>query len=176
MELQFEELKSLVENLVHAGETPDAKALPKLAQTLAKIFSVDPDEIAILTLSQKTKSLAFIILEKLAAVGSIPLSSTNALASRTARECRSEILNNFSSSRHATVFEGVPLGRKRGDMIQKIMSAPVQDGTTVVGVIQISRKGQSISEAGADFAQKDLRTLTSLSPILNSLLKLYREK
>jgi hypothetical protein len=54
------------------------------------------------------------------------------------------------------------------------MSAPILDGTRVQGVVQISRKARTLALAGADFTQKDLRTLVSLSPTLDRLLKLCK--
>jgi len=101
-----------------------------------------------------------------------PLTSTTALAARTARERKPELVNNFSSARHANVFEAVPLGRDPNELIQKIMSAPIMDGARVHGVVQISRKARSLSQAGADFTQKDLRTLVALSSTLDRFLKL----
>jgi transcriptional regulator with GAF, ATPase, and Fis domain len=172
IEEQGAEFESLVDALVDAGLAPDSEALGKVAQTLAKLFSVDSDEVAILRLDPKGKNLRFVIPEKLAVVGSIPLSSATALAARTARERRPEVVNNFNTARHATVFEGVPLGRRQGESIHKIMSAPILVGTQVCGVVQISRKGRSSSEAGADFTQKDLRALTSLCPVLCRFVKL----
>jgi hypothetical protein len=174
IEQQTVTVGSLVDDLEKAGTAPDADALTSLARTVAKLFDVDQDEVAILGLSPKDKNLKFVIPEKLATVGSIPLSSATALAARTARERRSEIVNNFSTARHATVFEGVPLGRDPGEMIQKIMSAPILEGPRVRGVVQISRKGRSSGDAGPDFTQKDLRTLTSLSPFLYRFLKLFQ--
>ena len=55
-------------------------------EQLAKLFGVDMDEVAILKLVPKYKSLKFVIPEKLSPVGTIPLTSTTALAARTARE------------------------------------------------------------------------------------------
>ncbi len=165
-------LETVVESLVSAGLLPESDGLNSVARNLATLFGVDPDEVAELHLDAKRKNLKFVIPEKLAAVGSIPLTSTNALAARTARERRPELVNNFSAARHASVFEGVPLGRRQGESIQKIMSAPILDGTQVCGVVQISRKGHSSSDAGADFTQKDLRTLTSLNKVLCRFVKL----
>ena len=116
--------------------------------------------------------MKFVIPQKLAAVGTIPLSSATALAARTARERRPELVNNFSTSRHATVFEGVPLGRDPAELIQKIMSAPILEGNQVRGVVQISRKGRSTSDAGLDFTQKDLQALGAISPALERFLKI----
>jgi hypothetical protein len=171
-ERQVAELGPLLDTMVRAGQRPNMDELLKMAQTLGKMFAVDADEVAILALHQKTKSLRFVIPEKLSVIGSIPLTSTNALAARTARDRKAELINNFSGARHASVFEGVPLGRSQGETIHKIMSAPILDGTSVMGVIQISRKGHTVAKCGPDFTPKDLRALTSLSPALELFLKL----
>ena len=173
-EKQTVELGSVLDTMVHSRIGARRGTLAQVAQTLAKMFDVDPDEVAILAVSAKSKNLKFVIPEKLAAVGIIPLSSANALAARTARERKAELVNNFSTSRHASVFEGVPLGRRQGETIHKIMSAPIVDGTKVMGVVQISRKGHSPKDAGPDFTSKDLQALTSLSPTLEAFLKLCK--
>jgi hypothetical protein len=166
------DLGSIVSALEKKGSMPDSDSLEQLAESIAKLFVVETDEVAILRLVPKFKSLKFVIPEKLTPVGTIPLSSTTALAARTARERRPEVANNFSTARHANVFEAVPLGRDPSELIQKIMSAPILDGGRVQGVVQISRKAKSLAEAGADFTQKDLRALAALSPVLHRFLKL----
>jgi hypothetical protein len=169
---QIAELGSLVSTIESSGVAPDSDSLAKVATMIAKLFGVDVDEVAVLRLVPKFKSLKFVIPEKFTLLGTIPLTSTTALASRTAREQKPELMNNFTSARHANVFEAVPLGRDPSELIQKIMSAPILDGTSVQGVVQISRKAATLSQAGADFTQKDLRTLVSLSPTLDRFLKL----
>ncbi len=166
------ELGSLVTAMESSGVAPDSESLANVAQTLAHLFGVDADEVAILKLIPKFKSLKFVIPEKFTLVGTIPLTSTTALAARTARDRKPELVNNFSTARHANVFEAVPLGRDPSELIQKIMSAPILDGPRVHGVVQISRKSATLAQAGADFTQKDLHTLVSLSPTLDRFLKL----
>jgi hypothetical protein len=168
------DLGSIVTTLESTGAPPKSESLDKVAATLAKLFGVDKDEVAVLKLTPKLKALKFVIPEKLALVGSIPLTSTTALAARTAREKRPEAVNNFSAARHANVFEAVPLGRDPGELIQKIMSVPILDGTRVHGVVQISRKARSLAEAGADFTPKDLRALAEHAPALDRFLKLCK--
>ena len=169
---QIAELGLLVNTMESSGVAPDSDSLAKVTGILAKLFGVDTDEVAILKLVPKYKSLKFVIPEKLTPVGTIPLTSTTALAARTARDRKPELVNNFSTARHANVFEAVPLGRDPSELIQKIMSAPILDGTRVHGVVQISRKAKSLAQAGADFTQKELRTLVSLSPTLDRFLKI----
>jgi hypothetical protein len=166
------DLGSLLETIESSGAAPDVEALLNVGKTIAKLFEVDVDEVAILKVVPKYKSLKFVIPEKLSHIGTIPLTSATALAARTARERKPELINNFSTARHANVFEAVPLGRDPSELIQKIMSAPILEGTKVQGVVQISRKAATPARAGADFTQKDLRTLTSLAPVLDRLLKL----
>jgi hypothetical protein len=172
LDQQISDLGSIVDAMESGGEAPDSDSLDNLARTLAKLFGVDKDEVAVLKVLPKYKSLKFVLPEKLTPVGTIPLTSTTALAARTARERKPELVNNFSSSRHANVFEAVPLGRDPNELIQKIMSAPIMDGARVQGVVQISRKARTMALAGADFTQKDLRSLVSLSSVLDRFLKL----
>jgi hypothetical protein len=171
-ETRIAELTSLVSSLETGASAVDSDFLSRLATLLAKDFDVAADEVAIFKLIPKYKALKFVLPEKLTPVGTIPLTSATALAARTARERKAELINNFSTARHANVFEAVPLGRDPNELIQKIMSAPILDGTRVHGVVQISRKARSLSEAGADFTQKDLRALSSLSATLDRFLKL----
>ena len=170
------ELGTLVTTMESAGGAPNSDALLKMARALGKLFSVETDEVAILKLDQKSRCLKFVIPEKLAPVGSIPLTSATALAARTARERKADLMNNFNAARHPTVFEAVPLGRDPCETIHKIMSAPILNGTNVLGVVQISRKGRTLRASGPDFTQKELSTLMSLSPVLERFLKLAPAK
>jgi hypothetical protein len=104
-------------------------------------------------------------------LGFIPLSSTSAIAARTARESRPDIINNFASVRHATVFEGVKIGGESSELIQKMISAPILSGDKVVGVIQVSRKGPNLSIAGPDFSADDLGKVLALCKPLGKLLQ-----
>jgi hypothetical protein len=168
------ELNRLVTRWAEHSADIDAASLAAFSEKLAAIFGVKPDEVAILAVTGKGKHLSFLVPEKLKAVGSIPLNSTTALVARTARERRPDILNQFAGSRHASVFEGVPLGRCEGELIQKIMSVPIISGANVVGVVQISRKGRTQQEAGVDFGSGDLRTLQELAPTLARFIQISK--
>jgi hypothetical protein len=168
------EVEKLIDSIEKESVPPDPESLSKVIRQLAKLFGVRDDEVAIMEVAASGRMLRFVIPEKLRAVGSIPLSSTTALAARTARERRSDILNNFPIARHATVFEGVPLGRNPGESIQKIISVPILRGKTVVGVAQICRKGASLTDAGPDFTTRDVSELQSLNEALDKLLALCR--
>lgn len=168
-------IERLVQEIVNSGAAPDAAMREQIAQELAKRFHVQPDEVAILALVHNRQLLRFVLPEKLRPVGTIPLNSTSALATRTARDQRAEVLNNFPAVRHASVFEGVPLGREQGEMIQKIMSVPIILEKRVLGVVQVCRKGHTPGDAGPDFSTTDLKDLFSLSAPLAKFLLASQE-
>ncbi len=167
------EIAKVAGELIKAGQPVESSVFTKLAENIAKGYDAKPDEVAILTMIRQGKFLRFVVPEKLQKVGDIPMTSTNSLAVRTARDRRPEVINNFSTARHPTVFEAVPLGQQRGEPIQKIMSAPVTAENKVVGVIQISRKGKSVSAVGSDFTPKELNDLVMIGTKLGPCLKLY---
>src|ERR1700682_3849473 len=129
------ELERLAEALEVGSSAPVEIPLGAVAEKIAKNLGVKTDEVAILGVSTRWRHLHFLVPQALKNVGFIPLSSTSALAARTARESRPEINNNFTSVRHATVFEGVKTGAEAAEAIQKIISAPILVGDRVVGVI-----------------------------------------
>ena len=160
------DLDEFLSELANSSTPKAPEILAALATKLSQAFEVQADEVAILGIVGNGKHLQFVIPEKLRAVGTIPLNSANALASRTAREKRANVENSFANSRHASVFEGVPLGVGQSEMIQKIMSAPILQDGKVAGVVQISRKGRNAQSAGSDFTAEDLRKLKGLAPKL----------
>lgn len=165
------ELSRVIDELVKQGKL-ETRTVAKLAENISKGFQVKPDEVAIITLVQQEKFLQFVVPEKLQKIGTIPVTSTTALAARTARDKRPEVINNFTTAKHTTVFEAVPLSPQRGDPIQKIMSAPIAEKDKVMGVIQVSRKGKSVSTAGPDFTPKDLSALCDVAAQLARCLPL----
>jgi len=146
-------------------------SIPVLAERIAKNLNVKTDEVAILAVSDRQRSLVFLVPEALRNVGSIPLSSTSALAARTVRESRPDIVNNFAAMRHASVFEAVKAESLNATAIQKIISAPILHESKVIGVIQISRKGTNTAEAGPDFSADDLGKLLAICKPLGKLIR-----
>ncbi len=147
-----------IANALESDATASAQiSLTGIAERIAKNLGVRPDEVALMGVSNRWRHLHFLVPESLKKVGFIPLSSTSAIAARTARESRPDIINNFAGVRHATVFEGVKIGGETSEIIQKLISAPILSGDKVVGVIQVSRKGTNPSIAGPDFTADDLR-------------------
>ena len=158
-------------NSLTSGDANNSQLLiPKLAERIAKSFNVKPDEVAILAISEKWRHLYFLVPQALRNVGHVPLSSTSALAARTVRDSRSEIINNFSIVRHASVFEGVKADSLTASAIQRIISAPILADGKVIGVIQISRKAETIAEAGPEFTSEDLGKLLAICKPLGKLI------
>jgi hypothetical protein len=146
-------------------------SLVSVAEKIARTLAVRKDEVAIMGVSTRWRHLHFLVPEALKNVGFIPLSSTSALAARTARDSRPEIENNFITTRHANVFEGIKITSEPAESIQKIISAPILAEGKVVGVIQISRKGPTAKSAGPDFTAADLGKLLAVCKPLGKLVR-----
>jgi GAF domain-containing protein len=168
------DLGKLIDELEKQAAPLSAEDLERVSEALAGIFRLKTDEAAVLEILPPGKLLRFVIPAKLHAVGTIPLNSSSALAARTARLRRADVINNFTSLPHASVFEGVPLGRRYDEPIQKILSAPIVRENRVVGVVQLCRKGISPLDAGPDFSAKDLAELQVLNDLLARFLSLHR--
>lgn len=174
---QIGELKKWVGQLTRRTNEGEAVRLNRAVELISKDFGVRSHEVAILGLTPDERSLRFLAPDTLRSIGQIPLSSGSSLAARTVREKRPEVINHFSVVPHASVFEAVPISDEmRGDPIQKIMSAPIILDNQVIGVLQVSRKGKTLAEAGPDFTHPQLRELKTISDALAPCLILFNKE
>jgi len=157
----------LPEHLLPLGTVlgPGVTALD-LCMVLAKIFRVQYNEVALLRL--ESGLLRFVFPEHLRVTGAIPLSS-KAVAAHTALSKKAEIFNNFARVKHASIFETIKPedGEEVAPSpIQKLMSVPIMGrDSSVVGVIQISRKGLD-PKLAQDFSREDLHDLELAAGLL----------
>lgn len=160
----------LPENLLPLGSVLSEGVTPlDVSMVLAKVFRVQYAEVALLRLEGGL--LKFIFPEHLRTTGAIPISS-KAVAAHTALSKKAEIFNNFARVKHASIFETIkPVGDETDDPappspIQKLMSVPILDQhLTVLGVIQISRKGLD-PRFTQDFSREDLHDLEIVAGLL----------
>lgn len=150
----------------------DGRSVEDICAAIAKVFGVRQHEVALLYIDRRM--LRFLYPVELKAAGAIPLTST-AVAARTANSRRPELFNNFVNVQHSSIFESVKLGTSENSSdpltIQKMMSAPVvAQNRSMLGVIQISRKGHDLRAAGPDFTAADLNLLTDAATVLAHLL------
>jgi hypothetical protein len=160
----------LPENLLPLESVLGESVTPlDVSMVLAKVFNVQYAEVALLRLEGGL--LKFIFPEHLRTTGAIPISS-KAVAAHTALSKKAEIFNNFARVKHASIFETIkPVGAETDVTappapIQKLMSVPILDqNSTVMGVIQISRKGLD-PHLTKDFSREDLHDLELAAGVL----------
>ena len=133
----------------------------RVVKTVAASFGARHDEIAILMLSTDKKHLRFVAPRKFSSLGTIPLSKRDSIAVSVFTKKVGEATNNVPTVRHVSFFESIKI-RDRPFPIQKMVTAPIFDGDVPVGVVQISRKGETPGEAGPDFTGADLRKTEEL--------------
>ncbi len=171
---KHEELKSLNKLVKQDSCTPG-----QLVTELANLFGVRHSEVALLRM--QGGQLRFVFPEELRQAGVIPLSSYS-VAARTARCRRAELFNRFVQVKHSRVFEDVTLGKSEAatlepKAIQKLMSAPlIAFSASVVGVLQISRKGFDQTSAGPDFSNEDLDVLREAAEMVAGIMPQLMEQ
>ncbi|MDH3998196.1 MAG: hypothetical protein OET90_05100 [Desulfuromonadales bacterium] len=162
----------------------DKEKLRLSALTLQQAFKVAEDEVAILKLDRNTESLCFIWPEKLGKSGNLPLKAKDTFAVATVLKNQPQRHNRFESKLHASIFEQVnlqpkPKKKKTQDAepeirkpkkIQKIMSAPLLNQSTVTGAIQVCRKADDVAEAGPDFSELELDALAEIAKVIGKHL------
>lgn len=141
---------------------------------VAVAFGVRNTEVALLRLEKGL--LTFIFPHELKTAGSIPVSSSSAVAVHTVLTKKVELFNNFVKVKHVSIFETVKFspaeetGLLEQAPIQKLMSAPITDGDqNVLGIIQVSRKALDLKFAGRDFTLEDLQQLETAAKIASDL-------
>ncbi|MFB3819909.1 MAG: hypothetical protein ACE147_19805 [Candidatus Methylomirabilales bacterium] len=164
-ELEQELNTRLQAALGRPAEDRRAEVLRVFAAALGRAFGLQPDEVAILRLERDRSMLAFAFPAALAEGGqnAFPL-SLNSLAGRVVQSGAALHENEMRQIPHLAFYERVR-GHERDPLpIQKIMAAPVKNGTGgVEGVVEVSRRGRAPAEAGADFTAGDRGRLEALT-------------
>jgi hypothetical protein len=119
-------------------------------------FGAKQDEVAILLLTSDSRHLRFLAPRKFADLGTIPVTKRDSIAVGILGKKTGEAMNNVPMVKHVAFFESVKL-RDRAVPIQKMITVPILQGEDAIGVAQISRKGETPSEAGPDFTAGDVR-------------------
>ena len=162
-----EVLSEHLEQELAAAADADARVETIVAH-LAGAFGVDVNEVALFRLSEDGSVLRFLWPARLRQVGTIPYSSLDSLAARTAREGAVFLENTFAARRHASAFEKVRLEpgiAPPPKPIRKIISVPVLCDDRIIGVIQVSRKGDADGPEIGDFSDADATLLLTLAGV-----------
>jgi len=128
----------------------------RIVKRVSGAFAVKSDEVAILLVTVDAKHLRFVSPRKFAELGTIPVTKRDSIAVNILGKRVGEAINNVPMVKHVAFFESVKL-RDRPVPIQKMITVPILLDGAAVGVAQISRKGETPADAGADFSGADVK-------------------
>lgn len=114
------------------------------------------DEIGILMVGTEGKYLRFAAPRKLCDLGTIPTTKRDSIAVGVFTRKAAEVNNNVPLVRHVAFFESVKVTEKVLP-IMKMITVPIIADGIIVGVAQVSKKGENLMEAGPDFTSADVR-------------------
>ena len=160
--MQITEICGKLEALLSARQVNEEK-IEVSVDALCRIYSVQPDEVAIFAFDPDDDSFSFTWPKVMRKSGSIPLTANRSLVAITARERRRIVNNSFTSTPHLFVFES--FGSQKTPPIQRIMSVPMLNGDELRGVIQVSRKGDDTA-ATKSFSEPELVALGEIANVM----------
>jgi len=154
-----------------AGKEALAVAGELVANQIAELLGVKPEEVAILILTTSQKSLKFVWPPALFKSSSVlPVSHKSAIAAMVLSTRKGKVDNKISESKHLRFFENVRGMETSGTPIQKMVALPMIVAGNPIGVLEVSRKGRTPDAAGPDFTPKDAQALVALSREVSPLL------
>jgi hypothetical protein len=148
MAAQREKVRDRLELLLDMGD--------RVVKTVSHEFSCKADEVAILLLSMDGRHLRFVAPRPFAELGTIPVTKRDSIAVGVLARRTGEVINNVPMVKHVSFFESIKL-RDKPVPIQKMVTTPLLVKGQAIGVAEISRKGETARDAGADFTATDLR-------------------
>jgi hypothetical protein len=163
--------RDLALRLEAAARNPPAErpgeVLEALGSTVSKAFGLQPDELAILVLSRGRTVLRFVYPPELAEGGNMFPLTVPSLAGRAVQTGRSVLINAVHEVPHLGFYERIRIKESRPTGIQKLLAVAVKgsDGKAQA-VIEISRRGESLAEAGPDFHPEDQQLLERLATVV----------
>jgi len=148
------------------GEVADPHELfldvaDRVVKAVCSQFGNKSDEVAILMTTSDRKHLRFAAPRKFADLGTIPVTKRDSIAVTIFNRGSGEATNNVPMVKHVAFFESVKI-RDRVAPIQKMVTVPIRHNGEVVGVAQVSRKGETPAEAGPDFTAADVKKAEDL--------------
>jgi hypothetical protein len=155
------DLKLRLDGIDGAGER-----LRVIADDVAGYYDLRSHEVGLFTVNHKRHEISFLLPEGMAKTGHIPLNAVHSLVARTANELVPSLDNSFVKTRHLFMFEHMLAEKSNRITVQKIMSVPIIADGRAKGVIQVGKKGSSLTEAGEDFTEQNLADLVAISALL----------
>ena len=168
--------REMRDELATLADAPEAerrrRAFEIVVATVRKTFSLKPDEIAVLLLSKDGDTLRFAYPPELAAGGSnaFPVRFPS-VAGRVVVSGESLLSNQVQQEQHLAFYERVPVQGVAPTAIQKLLAVPLRGPASVLlGVLEVSRRGKTPSDAGPDFLPEELLQLERLAAAAAAVL------
>ena len=143
---------------------------------LARMCSVQEDEVAILVLDRKGENLWFAAPEYLTRIkGKFPFNRLSSVAGRSLCDRRPIVENQMTLVNHLAYFEQVRRKNMGPSRIEKMLTYPVVIGGSPLGVVQISRKATIQQPSQPSFFPSDVRNISDIDVVLVRLIQRIRE-
>lgn len=144
------------------GEEAFLRAIALTVERVTEALHVSADEVAIF-MPTRSEPGAFRFAAPLALYhdGS-RFPSRGSLTSKVFDSGAPVLDNNVKAKKPLSIYERAKISERRPRPIQKMAAVRLDVGGTSIGVLQASRRGLAVREAGPDFSGGDLETLRGI--------------
>lgn len=81
--------------------------------------------------------------------------------------------NEVNSTRHLLFFERLNTGVRPPLPIHKMATIPLLVGEDIIGIVQLSRRSETLEQAGADFTDQDVLVCHKALQLVGQLVSQY---
>ncbi len=159
-----ETLSAVLDRVLKDETTPDG-CFRRMVDTSVKFvmttMNVFEDEVAVF-LPTAEDAFRFVAPVSLYEDGSsFPMDGS--LTNKVFAEQSTLICNDVKRRKPLSIYERAKTSDRHPRPIQKMLAVPLVDGTTTIGVLQVSRRGLTVGESGPDFAADDADKLAEIA-------------
>ncbi|MFN7973729.1 MAG: hypothetical protein U0166_15510 [Acidobacteriota bacterium] len=154
------------------GENPFKSVVKEIVKCVVESVAVYEDEVAIF-LPKGADTFRFAAPLPLLEDGS-SFPSKGSLTLKVYNGDDPLVNNNVKVGKPLSIYERAKISERSPKPIQKMLAVPLKDREGKVGVLQVSRRGVSVREAGPDFGSKEEMDLTSIGKVAAPYLRRTR--
>lgn len=154
------------------ADTPFKGVVKEIVKCVAAALSVYEDEVAIF-LPKGPDTFRFAAPLPLMEDGS-SFPSKGSLTLKVFNAEDGLVNNNVKVGKPLSIYERAKISERSPKAIQKMLAVTLKDRDGKVGVLQVSRRGLSVREAGPDFGSKEEMDLSSIAKVAAPFLRRVR--
>lgn len=161
-----EELSASLQSVSGDGEDDAGfrRVVERIVRSVVELMGVNEDEVAIFIPSGSDSFRFAAPLPLYADVSNFP--ARNSMTQQVYSGGAPLVNNEVKVEKPLSIYERAKISERNPRPIQKMLAVPVREGERTLGVLQVSRRGLAVREAGPDFGEQDVEKLVEVAGVI----------